>query len=128
MLNKIEQNLIDLKFNYEEVDGNVWLVNEDERGFENIAVMYNAPLVVFRSVVMEIPAGEAAQFALYKKLLELNVSDLVHGAYGIEDDKVVLIDTLEYDGMDADEFQASLDSFSLALTQHYPLLSVFRSK
>jgi hypothetical protein len=122
--NKIEQYLIDFKFNYQEIGKNMWLLDDREQGFEGIAVMLNEPLVVFRSVVMDVPVENKLE--LFTKLLELNASDLLHGAYGLENEKIVLIDTLEYDGMDANEFRASLDSFSMALAQHYPILSKYR--
>ncbi len=54
----------------------------------------------------------------YKRLLELNASDLVHGAYGLEDGEIVLSDALEVENLDFTEFQASLESLSLALTSH----------
>ncbi|MDR2048080.1 MAG: YbjN domain-containing protein [Treponema sp.] len=122
--NKIEQYLIEFKFNYQEIGKNIWLLDDFEQGLEGIAIMLNEPLVVFRSVVMDIP--EENRLELFTKLLELNASDVLHGAYGIEKEKIVLIDTLEYDGMDINEFQATLDSFSMALTRHYPILSRYR--
>jgi hypothetical protein len=122
--NKIEQYLIDFKFSYQEIGKNMWLLNDSEQGFEEIVVMLNEPLVVFRSVVMDIPGENRLE--LFTKLLELNADDLLHGAYGLEKDKIILIDTLEYDGMDANEFRATLDSFSMALIQHYPILSAYR--
>ncbi|NJL73213.1 MAG: YbjN domain-containing protein [Candidatus Competibacteraceae bacterium] len=52
-------------------------------------------------------------------------ADLVHGAYALEGDNVILIDTLEFETMDLEEFQASLDAVGLALAQHYPLLAKY---
>ena len=40
----------------------------------------------------------------------------------------LIIDTLEYDALDYSDFRAALDAISLALTQHYPILSVYREK
>jgi hypothetical protein len=51
---------------------------------------------------------------------------MVHGAYALDEDDVLLNDTLEYDTMDQGELQASLDAIGLALAQHYPILSKFR--
>jgi hypothetical protein len=122
--NKIEQYLIDLKFSYQEIGKNMWLLDDSEQGFEGIAIMLNEPLVVFRSLIMDVPGENKCE--LFTKLLELNAADILHGAYGLEKEKIVLTDTLEYDGMDENEFRATLDSFSLALTQHYPILSKYR--
>jgi hypothetical protein len=51
---------------------------------------------------------------------------VIHGAYALEKDRIVLIDTLEYDSMDYTEFRATLDAFNLALSQHYSVLSGYR--
>ena len=122
--NKIEQYLIDLMFTYQEIGTNVWLIDDEEHGMEGVAVALNEPLVVLRVEVMEAP--EKGRLELFTKLLELNASDLVHGAYALEGNKIVLIDTLEYDTMDYAEFRASLDALSLALIQHYPILAQYR--
>jgi len=53
---------------------------------------------------------------------------MIRGAYGLEGEKVVIIDTMEYETLDYVEFRATLDAISLSLTQHYPILSVYREK
>jgi hypothetical protein len=123
-VNKIEQYLINLLVTYREVGKNLWLIDDQEHGLAGVAVMLDEPLVVFRVVVMDAPGENRLE--LFTKLLELNASDVVHGAYALEGDQIVLIDTLEYETMDYVEFRATLDAFSLALTQHYPLLSGYR--
>ncbi|MDR3343702.1 MAG: YbjN domain-containing protein [Treponema sp.] len=122
--NKIERYLIDCMLTYRELEGNLWLLDDEEHGLEGVAVMLAEPLVIVRTVVMDAPAEHRLE--LFTKLLELNASDILHGAYALEDEKIVLIDTLEYDTVDYTEFRATLDAFSLALTQHYPILSKYR--
>jgi len=124
--NKIEQYLIDLKYNYQEVKQNFWLLEDTDHDLEGIAILYSDPLVIIRVQVMNIPQQNKQDF--FAKLLELNASEMIHGAYGLEGDKVVIIDTLEYESMDYSRFQAALDAISLALTQHFPILSVYREK
>ena len=124
--NKIEQYLIDLKYSYQEVKPNLWLLDDTEHGLEGIAVMYTEPLVIIRVQVMSVPREHKQEFFI--KLLELNAQEMIHGAYGLEGDKVVLIDTLEYERLEYSEFRAALDAISLALTQHFPILSVYREK
>ena len=124
--NKVEQYLIDLKYSYQEVKPNLWLLDDAEHGLEGVAIMYAEPLVIFRLQVMDAPRQKREEF--FVKLLELNASDMIHGAYGLEGDKVVIIDALEYDSLDYSEFRATLDAISLSLTQHYPILSVYREK
>jgi hypothetical protein len=122
--NKVEQYLIELMLTYREVSKNLWYLDDAEHGLQGVAVMLAEPLVVFRVVVMDAPKENRLE--LFTKLLELNANDVVHGAYALEKNNIVLIDTLEYDTMDYGEFRATLDAFSLALTQHYPLLSSYR--
>ena len=55
-------------------------------------------------------------------MLEYNARDLVHGSYGLEGDHVVLTDTLELDNLDYNEFEASVDSITLAVASHYSRL------
>lgn len=122
--NKVEEYLIDLMYTYREVESNFWLLEDPEHGLEGVAIIYADPLVIIRVQVMDAPKEKRLEF--FTKLLELNAADLVHGAYGLEKEKVVLIDTMEYETMDYSEFRAALDAFSLALTQHYPVLSDYR--
>ena len=122
--NKIEEYLIDLMYTYRDVGPNFWLLEDPEHGLDGVAVLYADPLVIIRVQVMDAPREKQLEF--FTKLLELNASDLFHGAYGLDKEKVVLIDTLEYSTLGYEEFRASLDAMSLALTQHYPVLSAYR--
>jgi hypothetical protein len=125
-LSKIEACLIDLKLNYLELGPNSWLINDDSRGLEETVVICEPPLTIIRVKVMENPSSNREEF--YEKLLRFNATDIVHGAYGLEGNDVILIDTLQYDSMSKEELQASLDAVSLALSQHYPVLSKYRTK
>lgn len=122
--NKVEQYLIELKYTFREVGENLWLVDDPEHNLVGVAVMYDDPVVVFRVAVMDAPTEKRLEF--FTKLLELNASDILHGAYGLEQESVVLINTLDYDTMDFSEFRSTLDAFSMALNQHYPILSNYR--
>ena len=123
---KIEQYLIDLTITYQQLENNLWFLDDEERSLQGIAVMQAEPLVIIRAEIMDAPKNHLLE--LYKKLLELNASDIIHGAYALDHGKIVLIDTLQYETMGYEDFRASLDSFSMALTDHYPVLSKFREK
>ena len=123
---KVENYLIDLMYTYEQIGKDLWLLDDEEHALQGVAVMHADPLVIIRAEIMDVPKDNLLE--LYKKLLELNAVDIVHGAYALENGKIILIDSLIYDTMDYEEFRASLDSISLALTQHYPILSNYRDK
>jgi hypothetical protein len=77
---------------------------------------------------MEAPADESRRAELFRELLTLNAHDLVHGAYGLEGDHVVLPDTLELEDLDYSEFEASFDSMTLALASHMSALAPYRDR
>lgn len=107
-----------------ELDKNLWVLTTVQDAPE-VVVHYNPPVVVLRVKVMELGASND-QAALYRHLLELNASDLVHGSYGIDGSNVVLTDALELENLDFTEFQASYDSMTLALASHLATLAPFR--
>ena len=120
---KIERYLIELELSHREIDSGMWLIEDQERGIDGVVVMRADPLVILRVAVMKIPKD--SRLELFTKLLELNANGVTHGAYALEGDEVVLVDTLEYETMDFGDLQASLEAIGLALTQHYPILSAF---
>jgi hypothetical protein len=75
------------------------------------------PLLLIRVKVMDLP-DEGGSRDLYQTLLELNATDVVHGAYGIEDGEVIISDTLELDTLDFEELQASVESVLMAVSSH----------
>jgi hypothetical protein len=123
-LTKIEDFLIELGVSYEEIGPSTWLVEDIEKGLPKIVVSLADPVVLIRADVMKAPAERREAF--FAELLKLNSDDLLHGAYALDGDEVVLVDTLEYAGMDKSEFQASLDAMGFALAEHYPLLAPFK--
>ncbi len=116
----IESYMLQLGLEYECVAENLWLVHDGEDNLDNVVVSLVDPIVLFQVRVAELPPGDRT--AIFKKLLELNAADMLHGAYGIEGDWILMIDTLQSANLDLNEFQASLEAMSVALIQHYPLL------
>jgi len=107
-----------------ELEPGLWLVRT-AAGAE-VAINYAPPVVILRVVVMQLPAGAKKQAELCRALLAYNARDLVHGAYGLEGDQVVLVDTLELENLDFIEFEASFDSLTLALATHLGALAPYR--
>ncbi|MAG13498.1 MAG: hypothetical protein CMN78_02760 [Spirochaetales bacterium] len=120
---KIEGYMINLGLTFEQIDESSWIINDEDKGLEQVAVIAAETLVVVRVNVMDTPEKNREEF--YQELLGLNAADLIHGAYALEEGKVILVDTLEFDTLDIEEFQATLDAIGLALAQHYPILSKY---
>ncbi len=122
---RIVNYLIQMELPYEEKEGNIWVV-KDEVNDINIAIHYDNPIVIFRVKLMNVPSSNKEKF--YEKLLRLNVESLVQGAYGLEGDMLVITDTLQAENLDFNEFQASIDSIIMAITNDYKELSEFFEK
>jgi len=122
---KIESYLARLSLSFQESNG-TWVISDAQRGLHNLIIALSDSLVIMRMNVMEVPA--TGREKLFEELLRLNATDLVHGAYGIDGRNIILIDTLEADGMGLEEFEASLDAIGLAVAQHYRILSAYRLK
>jgi hypothetical protein len=123
---KLEGYMLKLSLNYEEISENTWLINDIPKGLENVVVLANDQIIVIRVKVMEVPASNKEAF--YGELLKLNAQDMVHGAYGLEENNVIIIDSLLAETLDIEEFQASIDAIGFALSQHYPVLAKYRKK
>lgn len=120
---KIEDYMLNMNLRFEEIDENIWMIEDDMAHIDNIIVNLSDPIVIFRVKVMALPTEKKQEF--YKRLLELNANDLVHGAYAIEGDSVVLVDTLQSENLDMNEFQSTVESIGLALMQHYEILAEY---
>jgi len=122
----VESYLLRSGQEYDEVEDGMWVVQGSHDG-ARVVVHRSPPLLLFRLKVMEVPEDEQQCSALFRRLLELNATDLVHGAYGIEEDDVILTDALQLENLDYNEFQATLDSLQIAAAAHVETLAPFRA-
>jgi hypothetical protein len=109
-----------------EVEPGLWRA-KTQSGAE-VVLNYAPPVVILRMRVMEPPASDEKRSGLYRRLLEFNARDLVHGSYGLEGEHVVLTDALELADLDYTEFEASWDSLTLALASHLSALAPYRER
>ena len=114
----VEGFLIRMDLDYEEVDEGMFLAH-GENGGAGVVVHHSDPVLVLRLKMMDLPAEPEDELTgLYRTLLELNATDIVHGAYGIEEGELILTDTLELENLDFTELQASIESLQLAASSH----------
>ena len=115
----VESYLLKLGVPYEQIKPGIWLLKLD--GCDIFVVSIAGPVVAFRVKVMDLPPHDRE--ALFRTLLTLNTKEMVHGAFGLEGDAVVIVHALEMENLDFNEFQAVIDDASMAIARHYPLLS-----
>ncbi|MDH4128408.1 MAG: YbjN domain-containing protein [Spirochaetota bacterium] len=126
LIKKINDFFLELGMSTETIANGMWVIRDEFENIENIVVSLEEPIVIFRVKLMKIPTTNREQF--YEKLLTMNASSLVHGAYAIENGNVVIVDTLQSENLDLNEFQASIESLSLAIAQDYKQLSQYLNK
>ena len=122
----VESFLLRTQSEFEEVEQGMWVMRNGGSG-AGLVVNYAPPLLLLRAKVLDVPGDEHQCAELYRRLLELNAMDLVHGAYGIEEGDVILTDALELENLDFNEFQASVDSMQIAIASHLEALAPYRN-
>lgn len=120
---QIEAYLIETDVPYEEVKEGFWLIHNEDDDVDNVVVFHTAPVITFRVKLMDAPKDN--RLALFERLLQLNATSLVSGAFGLEDNAIVIIDSLQSENLDYNEFQASIDAITFAVREHYEELRAF---
>ncbi len=122
----VEGYLVRMELPFQELEDGLWVVGDGQE-MAPVLVNYAPPLLVVRVEVMDAPSEEELRNGLFRELLELNATDMVHGAYGLDGNQIVLSDTLQLGDLDFSELQASIESILLALRSHYETLSRYRT-
>ncbi|HEY4106872.1 MAG TPA: CesT family type III secretion system chaperone [Polyangiaceae bacterium] len=87
-----------------------------------VALRVAAPVLVAQVDIAEAPRDGAKSAPLFRRLLVLNATELVHAAYGIDRDRIVLSAALELKNLDLNELEATLADLDLAIANHIPEL------
>jgi hypothetical protein len=119
----IQSYLLKMDLPYEEPREGTWLVKGLD-GVDNVVITLAGPVVVFRVKIMDVPLHHREE--LFRTLLELNATEMMHGAYGVEGDAVVISDALQVENLDYNEFAATMDDITLAVASHHGRLGRYR--
>jgi hypothetical protein len=119
----VQAYLMKMELPYEEPRENTWMVSGLD-GLDSLVITLAGPVLVFRVKVLEIPSQHREE--LFRTLLELNATEMMHGAYGIEGESVVIMDALQLENLDYNEFAATVDDITLAVASHHGRLAKFR--
>ncbi len=111
---------------HSEVEPGIWVMKPGGALDFDVIVHFSPPVVVISVKVMPLPPDKHLEATLNRRLLELNASDLVHGAYGIEENNIVMAEALELSHLDFEEFQAAYESITVALVSHLREIGTFR--
>jgi hypothetical protein len=121
----VESYLNRMELDFEEVEEGMWVARNGGDG-AGLVLSHSPPVLVFRAKVLDVPKDGKACADLFQRLLELNATDLVHGAYAVEEGDVILTEALELENLDFNEFQATVDSLQMAMAAHLGELAPYR--
>ncbi len=92
-----------------------------------LALRMASPVLVAQVAIGPAPKDDATGAPLFRKLLVLNATALLHAAYGIEGENIVLSAALELRNLDLNELEAVLADLDMALANQVPTLRVSTS-
>jgi hypothetical protein len=123
----LEGYLLRLERRFERADDGTYLLS---MGADRplVALRVAAPVLVAQVDIGQAPTDDATAAPLFRKLLVLNATALVHAAYGVEGSTIVLSAALELKNLDLNELEAVLADLDMALANQVPTLREISSK
>lgn len=110
---------------YESIGEGMWVVDDDIDHIDNLVLTWSPPILLFRVKLMAAPTNPAARANAFETLLRLNATEMVAGAYGLEDESIIATETLQTENLDFNEFQAGIDGLTMSIVEHYDTLKKF---
>ena len=116
-------NELGLSISGENTGEEVVIIDDEEKGFKNLIIDCEEPILVLEQMIMDVPQKTDGFF---KRLLQMNRT-LVHGAFVLDEEgkKVLFRDTLQLENLDKNELEASINALSIALAENAGELIVF---
>ena len=125
---KVKSLLIDLGYaiSQEDEDQELFIVDDEDSGINNLIVDCEDPLLVLEQVIMPIPQEPGN---LFRRLLQMNRL-LVHGAFVLDEETQTILfrDTLRIENLDSNELEGSIEALSLALAENAGELLSYTNK
>ena len=114
----VKDYLITLNYSitYENKEDGIIMIQNESEGIKNLILGIADPILIFEQYIFKInnPSEE-----ILRGLLQKN-RDIVHGAFVLDESgkKVIFRDTLQLENLDLNEFEASINSLSLLLSEY----------
>ncbi|MBR4268042.1 MAG: YbjN domain-containing protein [Bacteroidales bacterium] len=121
---KVKGYLLDLEYSIVSEDENAGTlkISKEDEGIKNMVVACADPILILEQPLFQLKSDDKNT---YKELLKKN-RDIVHGAFAIAENNVVLFrDTLQIENLDLNEIEGSLNSLSLLLSEYSKQLVEF---
>lgn len=117
-VNLVEKFITDLDFKIvsRDKDAGVFVVESEAEGIRNLIIGVTPPVIVFEQYLFTLQRDRLSTF---KSLLIKN-RDIVHGAFALTEDgcHVIYRYALQSQHLDKNEFEATINSLSLLLSEY----------
>lgn len=117
----LEGFILKLELPYSELGEGMWVI-QDQKETISIAVSLSGPILVMRIKILELDSSKDL-CSMLRLLLELNASELLYGAYGLEDDDIVLVETLSLEHLDFPQFQEAVEALIMTVATQYGMIA-----
>lgn len=122
---KIKNFLIDLGYSIKAEDEKeeLFVVEKLDSGIVNMIIDCEEPILVFEQFLFELKEDNSMVF---KELLMKN-REIIHGAFVLDESGsgVIFRDTLQVENLDLNEFQGTLNSFEILMSEYSEKLIEF---
>jgi len=117
---------LQLEVTHENKHQGLLVVNNEQEGIVNLIICVAPPILIFEQYIFEITNPSEG---IYKALLQKN-RDIIHGAFVVDESgkKVIFRDSLQVENLDRNEFEATLNSLSLLLSEYTNQIIHFSKK
>lgn len=113
----VKEYVLDLQLSIvsEDAEKGIVVVEDEERGVNNLVIDCEDPILIFEQMIMPVPNNPGE---MYCRLLQMNRST-VHGAFVLDEEGTMVLfrDTLQLENLDLNEVQGTIEALSLALAE-----------
>lgn len=121
----LESYMVRMQLPHEQVSDDTWVIAPDSLRHARIIVRIDEPIVLYSTPLFGVNEATSDREGLYRRLLEFNDS-LLHCAYCLDNNQIVLSGAQQIEDLDFGEFQAMVEDMSMALDSHLDQLAPWR--
>lgn len=121
----LETYMLRMELPYDKVSDDTWVVAPESLQRARIIVRIDEPIVLYTTPLFAVNDATQDQLGLFRRLLEFN-DTLLHCAYALDNDQIVLSGAHQAEDLDFGEFQAMIEDMAMALDSHLEQLAPWR--
>lgn len=121
----LESYMFRMEMPADKVADDTWVVAPESSHHGRIILKLDEPIVLYTSPIFSVTEATPDHLGLFRRLLEYN-DQMLHCAYALDGDQIVLSGAHQLADLDFSEFRAMIEDMSMALDSHIELLAPWR--